>query len=52
MHPERTFVDHATGTIALCNMGALYNIKSALCDIKSALSEIGSALRSIRWYTM
>ena len=32
MHPLENFMDYATVTIFLYNMGALCNMKSALCD--------------------
>ena len=31
---RKTFLYHATRTIRLCNMGAQYNMRSALCNIR------------------
>lgn len=43
-----TFMDRATATLCLYNMGALYNIKSVLCDVKIVLCDMRSALCDMR----
>ena len=47
MHPSKNFTDHATGTMFLCNMGQLCNMRTTLCDNRSDLCDIGSALCDI-----
>ena len=45
-----TFVDHATGTARLYNMGALRNMKSELFVMKSTLCDIRSTLCNMGMY--
>ena len=48
-HAQGTFVDHATATIFLYNMGAL-NMKSALFDMRTALCNLKSVLCNMGVY--
>ena len=45
MHASiRVFMDHATGTICLYNMGPLFNVNTALCNMRSLLCDMKYAL--------
>ena len=46
---KEIFLDHATGTVFLNNMGVQCNKKSELCDIRSALYDMRSALCDMLW---
>ena len=46
---KEIFLDHATGTVFLNNMGVQCNKKSELCDIRSALYDTRSALCDMLW---
>lgn len=43
-----TFIDHATGTMIVYNMGALYTMKNTLCNVRTAICDRRSELSSIR----
>ena len=43
-----TFIDHATGTMVVYNMGALYTMKNTLCNVRTAICDRRSELSNIR----